>query len=110
MDWRRRCCLLKMREKNITLIFDGAEMPHALATRPYFDTIEFIYTPKGLSADDFIASDSDLARQCRLRRAQIVKAENFLILIEKTGRKKKPREHLALKALVKLFEERIKNR
>jgi predicted RNA-binding protein with PIN domain len=118
---------------NITLVFDGAEMPPAHATRHHFDTIELVYTPKGLSADDFIisevelatrpemltvvSSDSGLTRKCRLHRGHVMKVEDFLLLIENKERKKKRREYshkseeisnIELKRLLKIFEERLK--
>lgn len=117
----------------ITLVFDGAEAPPAHATRHHFDTIELIYTPQGLSADDFIisevalakqpqmltvvSSDSDLTKKCRLHRARIMKVEDFFLLIEKRERKKQRTEHtlkseqissVELKRLLKIFEERLK--
>lgn len=112
----------------ITLVFDGAEAPPSHPTRHHFDTVELIYTPKGLSADEFIvnaveltkrpermtvvSSDRELTRKCRLHRAHVMKVEDFFLLIEKKRQKQipsKPEEisSAELKRWLKIFEERL---
>jgi predicted RNA-binding protein with PIN domain len=92
---------------HVTLVFDGAEKPPSLATRGHFDAIEIVYTPRGQTADEYIAqevslsrspaqytvvtNDRPLALRCRQYRAKTQTIDEFLLFLFKKKIKKKRR-------------------
>jgi len=116
---------------DITLVFDGADMPRGDYTRGHWKNVEVVYTHEGLSADDYIlhrldearkpklytvvSSDNVLNRMAKQRGASTMGVKDFLVLL-----KKKKRSHLRtnrsvsdtkvnIERLLKIFEKKLKD-
>ncbi len=93
----------------ITLVFDGAEDHLPYASRGHFDAVELVYTPKSMTADEYISdrvihakspsqitvvtSDRELSTRCRSHRAKTMSIDEFITFVikKKTKRKKAAR-------------------
>ncbi len=89
----------------VTLVFDGAEKAEPLPSRSHYDSIELVYTPKSITADEYILSevmrsktpsqmtvvtnDRELSIRCHNHRSKTMKTEEFIAFLSKKIAKKK---------------------
>jgi predicted RNA-binding protein with PIN domain len=121
--------LLAPFKARVSLIFDSAEQIREFPQCAKLDTLEVLYAPKGLTADNYIielaeqtkspktltvvTSDSGLARQCSHIGTLILSIEEFIEIVKKRNRNKpkgKPvyrDSNKEIERLRKIFEERL---
>lgn len=97
----------------VTLVFDGAEKTEQLPSRGHYDSIELVYTPKSITADQYIfeevthsktptqitvvTNDRELSTKCHNHRSKIMKTDEFIVFLSKKMAKKKKNAPLARK-------------
>ena len=114
---------------HVSVVFDSSEQVREFAQKANHPSLDVIYAPKGLSADDYIfelveqrsnaktltvvTSDNELAKRCQHLGAHAQTIEAFLAYVTKKRTPKevdKPRytQHpQELERLRKIFEERL---
>jgi uncharacterized protein len=121
---------------NISIVFDGAEQTSDQPSRGHWDALEIVYTPKKISADEYIieeihhcsnpkqkvvvTSDRELANHCKALGAQIQTISEFLSwILKKKERKRKSSQSTAISSktfkdtdaniarLLAIFEKRL---
>ncbi len=117
---------------DITIVFDGEELPYGDYTRGHWRSVEVVYTHEGLSADDYIleqlalsrhpavetvvSCDRQLISKSHLLGASSMSIEVFLSFLEKKQQKRLRaipiREAVDSRAqierLQKIFENRLR--
>jgi predicted RNA-binding protein with PIN domain len=96
----------KIEEANLdlTLVFDGADMPRGEFTRGHWKSVEVVYTHEDLSADDYIlhrldeakhpklytvvTSDRSLKLGAKNRGASVISVKDFLTFLKKKKRRR----------------------
>lgn len=115
----------------VTLVFDGAQQHPDYPSRGHFDAIELVYTPKSMSADEYISeevihsksptqitvvtNDRELAIRCRNHRSKTQTIDEFLaFLSKKKAKAKKPSSNPVFKdssreftRLLMIFEKKM---
>ena len=90
---------------NVTLVFDGAEQHLPYSSRGHYDALELVYTPKSMSADEYISeevinsrsptqitvvtNDRELSIRCRNHRAKTQTIDAFIAFLTKKKAKAK---------------------
>lgn len=90
---------------HVTLVFDGAEQHLPYSSRGHFDALELVYTPKSMSADEYISeevinssspsqitvvtNDRELSIRCRNHRAKTQTIDAFIAFLTKKKTKAK---------------------
>jgi len=117
---------------DVTIVFDGSKEAPKEVSRGHFKSLEVVYTPKGLTADDYIletltfllpkvrctviSSDRELSGRAKQLGAKTLSIEDFLSsLVQKKKIKKTSLPKGAKDSdtqffrLLKIFEERLKH-
>ena len=120
---------LKFLKGRCSLVFDSSEQIRDCPQCAFLENLEVIYTPRGLTADNYIielvehsrtpkaitivTSDNGLGRQCRHLGSLVMTIEAFIIFILKKTKKSedtKPSQTSSdaeIERLRKIFENRL---